>query len=67
VYSESFLVALFNGSQILAKSLMCVLKKLQRPTNDLISSLVAAIFAFSAALSLSFPGLMPRGVSLNPS
>jgi hypothetical protein len=40
VYSASFLVALFSGSQILAKSLMCVQKKLHSPTKDLISSFV---------------------------
>jgi hypothetical protein len=58
-YSESFRVALFNGSQILAKSLMCVLKKLHKPTKDLISSFDSGIFTFSTAFSLSFPGLMP--------
>ena len=66
VYSESLRVALFNGSQILAKSLMWVLKKLHRPTNDLISSLEDGILAVSTAFSLSLPGLMPVGVNLNP-
>jgi hypothetical protein len=59
-YSESFLAALFSGSQILAKSLIGILKKLHKPTNDLISSFDVKIFAFSTALSLSFPGVMPE-------
>jgi hypothetical protein len=58
MYSESFLVALLSGSQILAKSLMCALKKLHNPIKDLISSFVAGIFAFSTAFSLSLPGFI---------
>ncbi len=54
VYSESFRVALFSGSQILAKSFMCVLKKLHIPTKDLISSLVAGILAFPPPLVYPF-------------
>jgi hypothetical protein len=48
------------------KSLMLVLKKLRRPTNDLISSLVDGIFADSTVFNLSLPGLMPFGVNLKP-
>ena len=35
LYPESFLVSLNNGAAMIAKSLMWVWKKLQRPTNDL--------------------------------
>jgi hypothetical protein len=54
-YSASFLVALFKGSQILAKSLMSVLKKFHSPTKDLISYFVCGIFAVSAAFSMPCP------------
>ena len=65
-YGESFLVALFKGSQILLKSLIWVLKKLHNPTKDLISDLEVGILAFSTAFSLSLPGIIPSGVSLKP-
>ena len=58
LYVASFLVALFNGAHSLAKSFTHVLKKLQSPTKDLISSFVSGIFAFSTAFSLSFPGVI---------
>jgi hypothetical protein len=35
LYPESFLVTLKRGAAMTAKSLMCVLKKLQSPTKDL--------------------------------
>ncbi len=35
LYLESFMVSLNNGAAMIAKSLMWVWKKLQRPTNDL--------------------------------
>jgi hypothetical protein len=66
VYSESFLVVMFCGSQIQAKPLMSVLKKLHSPTKDLISYFGVGTFVVSTALSLSLPGLILIGVILNP-
>jgi hypothetical protein len=66
VYSESFLVNLLSGLQILMKSLTCDLKNLQTSTKDLIFSFVVGTFVVSTALSLLLPDLILLGVNLNP-
>ncbi len=55
-----------SGAATIAKFLMWVLKKLQRPTNDRIVLTSAGILAVSMAFSLFLPGLMPSGVRVNP-
>jgi hypothetical protein len=52
--TQSFLVALFRGSQILAESLIKVQKKLCNPTKEITSSLIDGTFAVWNALSLLF-------------
>ncbi len=66
MYLESFLVSLNRGAATMAKFLMWVWKKLQRPTNDLIVLTSARILAVSMAFSLFLPGLIPSGVRVNP-
>ena len=51
---------------MIAKSLMCVLKKLQRPTKDLTIFIVVGGLASLIACNLLRPGLMPSGVSVKP-
>ena len=66
LYPESFLVSLNRGAATMAKFLMWVRKKLQRPTNDRIVLTSAGILAVSMDFSLFLPGLMPSGVRVNP-
>ena len=66
LYPESFLVSLNNGAAIIAKSLMWVRKKLQRPTNDLMVLTSVGALAVSMAFSLFLPGLIPSGIRVNP-
>jgi hypothetical protein len=51
---------------MIAKFLMCVLKKLQRPTKDLIVFTSVGGLAFLIALGLFLPGLMLAGVNIKP-
>ncbi len=66
LYPESFRVSLNKGAAMIAKFLMWVRKKLQRPTKDLIVLTSAGILAVSMAFSLFLPGLIPSGVRVNP-
>ncbi len=59
-------MSLNNGAAIRAKSLMCVLKKLHRPTKDQIVLISVGGLASLMALSLFFPSLIPSGVSVKP-
>jgi hypothetical protein len=54
VVVQSLRVNLKSGAAMIAKFLMCVLKKLQRPTKDLIVLTSVGGFAFLIALSLFF-------------
>jgi hypothetical protein len=66
LYPESFLVTLNRGAAIIAKSLMWVRKKLQRPTKDLTIFMLVGGCASLIACNLFLPGLMPSGDSMNP-
>ncbi len=66
LYPESFLVSLNRGAAMIAKSLMWVQKKLQRPTNDLMVLTSAGALAVSMAFSLFLLGLILSGVRVNP-
>jgi len=54
LYLESLRVNLKSGAAMIAKFFMHVLKKMQRPTKDLIVFTSVAGFAFLMALSLFF-------------
>ena len=45
---------------------MCILKKLQRPTNDQTILTDVGDVARLMQASLSLPGVMPCGVNVNP-
>jgi len=63
---ESFRVSLNSGPVMTAKSLMCVRKKLHRPTKD--RSVLTSLggLAVWIALILFFLGLIPSGVKVKP-
>ncbi len=64
LYPESFHVTLKSEAAMVAKSLMCIRKKLQRPTNDILT--LVGVSASLIACSLFHPGLIPCGVNVKP-
>ena len=65
-YPESLRVTQKSGAAMMAKSLMCVLKKLHSPTKDLTILIMVGGLASLMACSLFCPGLMPSGVKVKP-
>ncbi len=59
-------MSLKRGAAMMVKFLMCVRKKLHRPTKDRIVLTSVGGLASLIAFNLFFPGLMPSGVSVNP-
>jgi len=55
-----------SGAAMVAKSLMCVRKKLQRATKDLTILTFVGGLASLIACNLFLPGLIPWGVNVKP-
>ncbi len=66
LYPESLQVSLMRGAAMMAKFLMWVWKKLQRPKKDLIVLTSVGGFAYLLAFSLFLPGSIPSGVRVKP-
>ena len=66
LYPESLRGSLNRGAAMMAKFLMCVRKKLHRPTNEWIVLTSVGGLASFMAFNLFFPGLIPSGVSVKP-
>jgi hypothetical protein len=62
---ESWRVRQNSGAAMMVTSFILVLKKLQRPMNDLIVLILMGSFVSLMTFSLFFPNLMPLGVRVN--